>query len=110
KVSAMFVRLPVGEADPVAQLKAIAAETHGAKDVQDALGAKTIMGLAEFAPRRLLNLATRLYSTLQLADRHRPIYNLVISNVPGPPIPLFFGGAQMTEAYFFGPVFEGSGL
>jgi WS/DGAT/MGAT family acyltransferase len=110
KVSAMFIRLPVGEPDPAEQLQAIAAETAGAKDVHQALGAKTIMGLAEFAPRRVLNLATRLYSTLQLADRHRPIYNLVISNVPGPPIPLYFGGARMTEAYFFGPVFEGSGL
>jgi diacylglycerol O-acyltransferase len=110
KVSAMFVRLPVGEPDPVEQLHAIAAETVGAKDVHEALGAKTIMGLAEFAPRRVLNLATRLYSSLQLADRHRPIYNLVISNVPGPPIPLYFGGARMTDAYFFGPIFEGSGL
>jgi WS/DGAT/MGAT family acyltransferase len=110
KVSAMFVRLPVGEPDPVEQLHAIAAETVGAKDVHEALGAKTIMGLAEFAPRRVLNLATRLYSSLSLADRHRPIYNLVISNVPGPPIPLYFGGARMTDAYFFGPVFEGSGL
>ena len=110
KVSAMFVRLPVGEPDPVEQLHAIAAETVGAKDVHEALGAKTIMGLAEFAPRRVLNLATRLYSSLHLADRHRPIYNLVISNVPGPPIPLYFGGARMTDAYFFGPIFEGSGL
>ena len=110
KVSAMFVRLPVGEADPGEQLVAIAAETAGAKDVHDALGAKTIMGLAEFAPRRVLNLASRLYSGLQLADRHRPVYNLVISNVPGPPIPLYFAGARMTEAYFFGPVFEGAGL
>jgi WS/DGAT/MGAT family acyltransferase len=110
KVSAMFVRLPVGEPDPVEQLHAIAAETAGAKDVHEAMGAKTIMGLAEFAPRRVLNLGTRLYSSLQLADRHRPIYNLVISNVPGPPIPLYFGGARMTDTYFFGPVFEGSGL
>jgi WS/DGAT/MGAT family acyltransferase len=110
KVSAMFVRLPVGAPDPAEQLHAIAAETAGAKDVHEALGAKTIMGLAEFAPRRVLNLATRLYSSLSLADRHRPIYNLVISNVPGPPVPLYFGGARMTEAYFFGPVFEGSGL
>jgi hypothetical protein len=52
----------------------------------------------------------RVYSSLRLADRHRPIHNLVISNVPGPPFPLYFAGAALVAMYPMGPIFDGAGL
>ncbi|HEX3980582.1 MAG TPA: WS/DGAT domain-containing protein, partial [Acidimicrobiales bacterium] len=55
-------------------------------------------------------LAARLYTRMRLADRHRPIANLVISNVPGPDFPLYFGGAEMLAAFPLGPVMDGMGL
>jgi hypothetical protein len=64
----------------------------------------------EFAAPRTFGLASRLYSSMQLADRHRPIHNLVISNVPGPPFPLYLAGAELVAAYPMGPIMEGAGL
>ena len=110
KVSAMFVRLPTTETDPVLALRSVQEDTRGAKDLHQAMGAETIMELAEFAPRRLLNLAARLYSGWNLANMHRPVYNVIVSNVPGPPMPLYLHGAKLIAFYPHGPVFEGAGL
>jgi WS/DGAT/MGAT family acyltransferase len=110
KVSAMFVRLPTTEPDAVLALRSVQEDTRGAKDLHQAMGAETIMELAEFAPRRLLNLAARLYSGWNLANIHRPVYNVIVSNVPGPPMPLYLHGAKLIAFYPHGPVFEGAGL
>jgi diacylglycerol O-acyltransferase len=110
KVSAMMVPLPILMDDPVDQLLTIREDTKGAKEIHKAMDADMLTGMAEFAPPRLLNRASRLYSRLNLADRHRPVHNLVISNVPGPPIPLFCCGARVLATYPMGPILEGAGL
>lgn len=110
KVSSMFVALPVELHDPVAQLEAIREITKGAKEMHNAMGADTLTGLAEFLPPRLVNQATRFYSRHNLANRHRPVHNLIVSNVPGPPVPLYCSGARVIATYPLGPVMEGAGL
>ena len=52
----------------------------------------------------------RAYAGLRLAERHPVVHNLVISNVPGPPVPLYFVGARIEALYPLGPVFHGAGL
>ena len=54
--------------------------------------------------------AARLYSRMKVADRHRPIYNLTISNVPGPQMPLYSLGARLVATYPMGPINEGAAL
>ncbi len=110
QVSNMFVRLPVHLSDPVDQIRAVRVDTLDAKAVHGAIGADMIGDVTEVTPPAIFNLASRLYSSANLADRLAPIHNLVISNVPGPPFPLYIAGAQLVGMYPFGPLIEGSGL
>jgi WS/DGAT/MGAT family acyltransferase len=109
-VSAMFTSLATNLEDPVDRLRAIQSVTKGAKEEHNAVGADMLQNWAEFAAPTVFSLAARVYARMKLADRHRPVHNLVISNVPGPPFPLYLAGAELVSAYPLGPVFEGAGL
>ncbi|WP_436796047.1 WS/DGAT/MGAT family O-acyltransferase [Actinospongicola halichondriae] len=110
RVSAMFTTLATHLDSPAARVARIHETTKGAKDDHHAVGANFLTDWAEYAAPRTFALASRLYSQLNLADRHRPIHNVVISNVPGPPMPLYYGGAELVAAYPMGPIMEGAGL
>ncbi|HEX3460615.1 MAG TPA: wax ester/triacylglycerol synthase family O-acyltransferase [Acidimicrobiales bacterium] len=110
KVSSMFVQLPSQLADPLERVEAIHQGTKGAKEEHNALGADTLLNWAEHATPNVFASAARLYSRMQLADKHRPIANLVISNVPGPDFPLYLGGAELECGFPLGPVMEGMGV
>jgi WS/DGAT/MGAT family acyltransferase len=110
KVSAMFVQLPSHLDDPLERLRAIHEGTKGAKEEHKALGATTLQNWAEHATPNVFAAAARLYTGMRLADRHRPVANLVISNVPGPDFPLYLGGSTLLGMFPLGPVMDGMGL
>jgi diacylglycerol O-acyltransferase / wax synthase len=110
QVSAMFTSLSTDIENPVERLRAIAASTTGAKEEHNAIGADMLQNWAEFAAPTTFSLAARAYSSLKLAERHPVVHNLVISNVPGPPIPLYFAGAKLAALYPLGPIFDGAAL
>jgi WS/DGAT/MGAT family acyltransferase len=110
KVSAMFTSLATDIDDPVDRLRAIVSVTEGAKTEHNAIGARMLTDWGEFAAPLTFGLASRLYSSMRLADRHRPIHNLIVSNVPGPPFPLYLAGAELIAAYPMGPIMDGAGL
>jgi diacylglycerol O-acyltransferase / wax synthase len=110
KVSAMFVALPCHIEDPVERLHAIREGTKGAKEEHNALGADVLLNWAEHATPNVFSAAARAYTRLKLADHHRPIHSLVISNVPGPDFPLYLAGAEMVAGFPLGPVMDGAGL
>lgn len=110
KVSAMFTSLATDVDDPLERLRRISLVTRGAKEDHNAIGAHLLQDWAEHAAPTTFALAARLYSSLNLGDRHRPIHNVVISNVPGPPFPLYYAGAKLEYTLPMGPVMEGAGL
>jgi WS/DGAT/MGAT family acyltransferase len=110
QVSSMFVQLPVELHDPLERLMAIHDGTKGAKEEHNALGADMLQNWAEHSTPNVFATAARLYSGMHLANRHRPIANLVISNVPGPDVPLYLAGAQLEAGFPLGPVMDGMGV
>ncbi len=83
---------------------------RNAKEHHKAISADSLQDWAEFAAPRTFGLAVRAYAGLRLAEKHPVVHNLVISNVPGPPVPLYFMGARIEALYPLGPVFHGAGL
>ncbi len=110
KVSTIFARLGTDIEDPLERLALVSEGNTNAKDHHKAIPADTLQDWAEFAAPRTFGLAVRMVSSLRLADAGPVIHNLVISNVPGPPVPLFFMGARIEGLYPLGPVFHGAGL
>lgn len=110
KVSALFTRLGTDVEDPLERLAEMAERNQHAKDHHNAISADALQDWAEFAAPRTFGLAVRTYAALRLAEKHPVVHNLVISNVPGPPVPLYFAGARITALHPLGPVFHGAGL
>ncbi len=110
QVSSMFTSLATDIDDPVERLGAIHEGMRGAKEQHRAIGAETLTNWAEFAAPAVFGRAMRLYARMGLADRHRPVFNLTISNVPGPPFPLYSAGAKMEANFPLGPIFDGAAL
>ncbi len=110
KVSTIFSRLGTDIEDPLDRLGQVSEGNTNAKDHHKAIPADTLQDWAEFAAPRTFGLAVRMVSSLRLADTGPVIHNLVISNVPGPPVPLYFIGARIEGLYPLGPVFHGAGL
>jgi diacylglycerol O-acyltransferase len=92
RVSAMVVPLDVGEPDPVTRLGRVGAVTSNLKERDQAVGAAFLLDLGRYAVPTLLSLAARV-------THHQPFVNLVVTNVPGPQVPLYCMGARMLEAY-----------
>src|SRR4029079_13877045 len=90
--------------------KAINAGTQGAKQQMNAVGADALTDWAEFMAPALAGRAARLYSRTRMADRHRPLFNVTISNVPGHAFPLYSIGARMVANFPVGPIMDGAGL
>ena len=84
--------LPVYIADPVQRLRFVSHAMDGLKESKQALGAEVIAGVQNFAPPTILAQASRLNFSTRL-------FNLIVTNVPGPQFPLYVLGREMLEAY-----------
>ncbi len=109
-ISMMSVALHSNAADPLERLRKIHETTKSSKAQAAAVGARTMTDVTQFMPGMLAGLAARAYSRLGLANRVRPFLNTVITNVPGPQVPLYFTGAKMVSLFGLGPVADGMGL
>jgi len=103
RVSSIFVDLPIGPIGAKKRLALIRDATKHLKESHYAVGAEFIMNVGMWAPPTIHAVAARL------AARSRVI-NLVVSNVPGPQIPMYIGGAKLLAQYPFMPIAESMGL
>lgn len=103
RVSLWVVDLPVGERHPARRFGRIREQTAALKSSQSALGAKLLAEVAEWTSSTLLSAGAR-------AAMRLPAFNLIVTNVPGPQIPLYLAGARLLEAYPVAPLFENIGV
>jgi len=103
QVSGMIVELPIAERDPGIRLACVTETTREAKEVNQALGAEVLTAVSEWTTPTLLGLGARL------AFRGRA-YNTIVTNVPGPQLPLYLLGARMEEAFPLVPLFMNQAL
>jgi WS/DGAT/MGAT family acyltransferase len=97
QVSSWIVRLPLGEADPLAQLREIHATTSALKESNQAAGVQLMTRLHEFVP-------------FDIQGMSRGTQNLLVTNVPGPPFPLYLLGAKMLSLFAQPPLIANVGL
>jgi WS/DGAT/MGAT family acyltransferase len=109
QVSGMFSKLETHIEDPGERLKSIAEANSVAKQHSSAIGATLLQDWTQFAAPAVFGIAMRVYAASRLTAA-KPVHNLVISNVPGPQVPLYFLGSEVKAMYPLGPIFHGSGL
>jgi len=94
RVSSYFVDLPVGEGSAVMRLHQVSFAMRGHKESGSAVGADALVQLSGFAPPTIHALGARTVSVMT-----RRLFNVVVTNVPGPQFPLYAAGARMLSMY-----------
>jgi diacylglycerol O-acyltransferase / wax synthase len=107
KLSGMFVSLPVHIDDPLERIRLIGLSTAIAKENYQLLGPTLLGRWTSFMPPPIAPAAFR---RLARSDSQNKLFNLPISNVPGPRERGSIGGATMSEIYSVGPVMAGAGI
>lgn len=109
---AIFAMVDLGTnvKDPVERLRQVREITSAKKEFTHAVPAGVLTDYAQYVPGNLTKLATTTYSKAALANRHRPLYNTIVTNVPGSREPLYFAGARMVHYDAWGPVWDGLGI
>ncbi len=103
RVSMVVATLPVDEADPRKRFVRITEETRELKSSGQAAGTEAFEGLSDWTSSSLLTSLARMAAT-------RRSYNLVVTNVPGPPMPIYLNGARMVASYPLVPLYGSQGL
>jgi WS/DGAT/MGAT family acyltransferase len=103
RVAAMWAALPVGVTDPVARLDTVSEEMRGVKQSGQAVGAEILTRMSGFAPPTIMAQAARLQARQRL-------FNLVVTNVPGPQFPLYLLGRELQGIYPMVPLAENTAL
>ena len=103
RVAAMWAPLPVGIADPVERLHKVSASMQQLKRSGQAVGAQVLTQLAGFAPSTIVSQAARLQARQRL-------FNLVVTNVPGPQFPLYLLGRELESIFPMVPLAKNTAL
>ena len=99
----MYAPLPIGLDDPIARFRTVHDAMRGLKESGQAVGAETLTALADFAPPTILSQAARIQAVQRL-------FNLTVTNVPGPQFPLYLLGRPLARLYPLVPIVENAAL
>jgi diacylglycerol O-acyltransferase len=99
KIATMSATLATNIEDPLERLRAIHTGTQSAKLLTEAVRARKIQSIGEVAPPLLIGLASRALWASNVTDRLPVVANVIVSNVPGPPVPIYMCGAKVTGIY-----------
>jgi diacylglycerol O-acyltransferase / wax synthase len=99
QVATMGATLATDIEDPLERMRTIYASTQSAKELTHAVRARRIQSVGEVAPPLLIGLASRAAWAANLSDRMPVVANVVVSNVPGPPFPVYSCGARVSGIY-----------
>ena len=99
RIVPMFVDLPVGEPNPLVRLAQIAFATRADAQSSQAVGAQALVALGGFAPPTLHAVAARVAGGLS-----NRLFQLAVTNAPGPQHPLYAGAARLREIYPIVPI------
>ncbi|WP_104524623.1 WS/DGAT/MGAT family O-acyltransferase [Blastococcus atacamensis] len=105
RVTSHLVDLPVGEPNPRVRLARLTYAMRGITQHGESVGADSLIALSGFAPSTLHALGARAARGLS-----RRLFNVVITNVPGPQVPLYAAGGRMLEVFPVVPLARGQGL
>ena len=105
RVSSYFVDLPVGEGNAVMRLHQVSFAMRGHKESGQSVGADALVQLTGFAPPTIHALGARVASGFS-----KRLFNVVVTNVPGPQFPLYAAGARMLEMYPVVPLSKGQAV
>jgi WS/DGAT/MGAT family acyltransferase len=104
-VASYLVDLPVGEPNAVVRLHQVSYAMQAHKEAGQSVGAEALIHLGGFAPPTLHALGAKAASGLS-----RRLFNIVVTNVPGPQFPLYAAGAKMLEVYPVVPLARGQAV
>jgi WS/DGAT/MGAT family acyltransferase len=110
QVVSMSVELHTDIDDAEERLQAISQSAREAKQYTNAIGAKSMMEMANFIPMDLAVMGSRVAAEQGLANFATPEFNTVITNVPGSPVPFYSNGARHVRGWGLGPCVHGNGL
>ena len=111
QVAAMVAPLGTHLADPVERLTFVHSQTANSKAMTEAIGARNMTEASKVAPALWMSLAARLYTRLGLANRGvAPTFSTVVTNVPGPPVPIYSAGARLESMMGLLCLTDGIGL
>jgi diacylglycerol O-acyltransferase / wax synthase len=110
QISAMFPKLGTHLADPLERLAFVHESTASSKEASKAIDAGLLTDYANHGPMRLAGLAARAYGRTALLERAGLWFNTIVTNVPGPQVPLWMGSSKVLALYGLGPLIDGVGL
>lgn len=99
QVTAMRAPLGTHIASAAARLEFVRDETGKSKAMTKAVGARRMTEISKLSPALYMGLGARVYSQWGLANRIKPLFNTVVTNVPGPPVPIYSTGARLVNIF-----------